>query len=138
MLTVTTFLNEMMAMFVVSDGAKDLIRGGVIHNQLIAVISLLEFCAVMYFTVICFRKAFLFDPKDYADEGLPGENGDEELPEENGDEGLPGENGDEELPEENGDKELPEENGNKELPEENEDAGLSETGVPIGGEPNAQ
>ena len=111
MLTVTTFLNEMMAMFVVSDGAKDLIRGGVIHNQLIAVISLLEFCAVMYFTVICFRKAFLFDPKDYADEGLP---------------------------EENGDKELPEENGDKELPEENEDAGLSETGVPIGGEPNAQ
>ena len=129
MLTVTTFLNEMMAMFVVSDGAKDLIRGGVIHNQLIAVISLLEFCAVMYFTVICFRKAFLFDPKDYAVEGLP---------EENGDEGLPEENGDKELSEENENEGLPVDNEDEGLPEENEDAGLSETGVPIGGEPNAQ
>ncbi len=64
MLTVTTFLNEMMAMFVVSDGAKDLIRGGAIHNQLIAVISLLEFCAAMYFTATCFMKAFSFDPSD--------------------------------------------------------------------------
>ncbi len=64
MLTVTTFLNEMMAMFVVSDGAKDLIRGGVIHNQLIAVISLLEFCAAMYLTAICFMKALSFDPYD--------------------------------------------------------------------------
>ena len=64
MLTVTTFMNEMMAMFVVSDGAKDLIRGGVIHNQLIAVISLMEFCAAMYLTAICFRKALVFDPSD--------------------------------------------------------------------------
>lgn len=64
MLTVTTFMNEMMAMFVVSDGAKDLIRGGAIHNQLIAVISLLEFCAAMYLTAICFRKALAFDPSD--------------------------------------------------------------------------
>ena len=64
MLTVTTFMNETMAMFVVSDGAKDLIRGGVIHNQLIAVISLLEFCAAMYFTATCLMKAFAFDPSD--------------------------------------------------------------------------
>ena len=64
MLTVTTFMNEMMAMFVVSDGAKDLIRGGAIHNQLIAVISLLEFCAAMYMTAVCFMKAFSFDPSD--------------------------------------------------------------------------
>ncbi len=64
MLSVTTFMNEMMAMFVVSDGAKDLIRGGVIHNQLIAVISLLEFCAAMYLTAICFRKALAFAPSD--------------------------------------------------------------------------
>lgn len=70
MLTVTTFMNEMMAMFVVSDGAKDLIRGGAIHNQLIAVISLLEFCAAMYLTAIAFRKAAAFDPADPTDEGL--------------------------------------------------------------------
>lgn len=70
MLTVTTFMNEMMAMFVVSDGAKDLIRGGVIHNQLIAVISLLEFGAAMYLTAICFRKALAFDPSDPMERGL--------------------------------------------------------------------
>ena len=70
MLTVTTFMNEMLAMYVVSDGAKDLIRGGAIHNQLIAVISLLEFCAAMYLTAIAFRKAAAFDPADPADEGL--------------------------------------------------------------------
>lgn len=69
MLTVTTFMNEMMAMFVVSDGAKDMIRGGVIHNQLIAVISLLEFCAAMYFTAVCFRKALVFDPSRPTDDG---------------------------------------------------------------------
>ena len=64
MLTVTTFMNEMMAMFVVSDGAKDLIRGGVVHNQLIAVISLLEVGAALYLTAICFMRAFSFDPSD--------------------------------------------------------------------------
>ncbi len=64
MLTVTTFMNETMAMFVVSDGAKDLIRGGVIHNQLIAVISLLEVCAAMYLIAVCFMKAIAFDPSD--------------------------------------------------------------------------
>ena len=69
MLTVTTFMNEMMAMFVVSDGAKDLIRGGAIHNQLIAVISLLEVCAAMYFTAVCFRKALVFDPLFPTDNG---------------------------------------------------------------------
>lgn len=71
MLTVTTFMNEMMAMFVVSDGAKDLIRGGAIHNQLIAVISLLEVGAALYLTAICFRKALAFDPSDPTDEKLP-------------------------------------------------------------------
>ena len=64
MLTVTTFMNEMMAMFVVSDGAKDMIRGGAIHNQLIAVISLLAFCAAMYLTAVAFRGALAFDPSD--------------------------------------------------------------------------
>ena len=70
MLTVTTFMNEMTAMFVVSDGAKDLIRGGVIHNQMIAVISLLEVGAAMYLTAICFRKALAFDPTDPTGETL--------------------------------------------------------------------
>ena len=69
MLSVTTFMNEMMAMFVVSDGAKDLIRGGVIHNQLIAVISLLEFGAAMYLTAVCFRKALSFEPSDPTGDG---------------------------------------------------------------------
>ena len=50
-------------------GAKDMIRGGVIHNQLIAVISLLEFCAAMYFTAVCFRKALVFDPSRPTDDG---------------------------------------------------------------------
>ena len=73
MLTVTTFMNEMMAMFVVSDGAKDLIRGGVIHNQLIAVISLLEVCTALYLTATCFRKALAFDPSDPTGERSPAE-----------------------------------------------------------------
>lgn len=64
MLTVTTFMNETMAMFVVSDGAKDLIRGGTIHNQLIAVISLLEVGAALYLTAVCFKYALTFDPSD--------------------------------------------------------------------------
>ena len=70
MLTVTTFMNEMMAMFVVSDGAKDLIRGGVIHNQLIGVISLLMFCAAMYLTAIVFQKALFFDPQNPMGAGI--------------------------------------------------------------------
>ncbi len=72
MLTVTTFMNEMMAMFVVSDGAKDLIRGGTIHNQLIAVISLLEVGAALYLTAICFRKALQFEPSDPTGETASG------------------------------------------------------------------
>ena len=71
MLTVTTFMNEMMAMFVVSDGAKDVIRGGAIHNQLIAVISLLEVGAALYLSAICFQKALAFDPSDPTGEKLP-------------------------------------------------------------------
>lgn len=64
MLTVTTFMNEMMAMFVVSDGAKDLIRGGVVHNEMIALISLLEVGAALYLTASVFRSALAFDPGD--------------------------------------------------------------------------
>ena len=64
MLTVTTFMNEMTAMFVVSDGAINLIRGGVLHNQMIALISLLEVGMTMYFTATVFLKALAFDPSD--------------------------------------------------------------------------
>ncbi len=69
MLTVTTFMNEMTAMFVVSKGAIDLIRGGVIHNRMIALVSLLEVGAAMYFTATVFLKARSFDPSDPAGAG---------------------------------------------------------------------
>ena len=68
MLTVTTFMNEMTAMYVVSDGANELIRGGVLHNKMIALVSLLEVCAVLYFSATAVRKAILFTPGDPADE----------------------------------------------------------------------
>ncbi len=69
MLTVTTFMNEMVAMYVVSDGAIDLVRGGVLHNKLIALISLLEVGTVLYFTATAFLKARAFDPSDPAGTG---------------------------------------------------------------------
>ena len=69
MLTVTTFLNEMTAMFVVSKGAIDLIRGGETHNRMIALVSLLEVGAAMYFTAIAFLKAWRFDPSDPTETG---------------------------------------------------------------------
>ncbi len=62
MLTVTTFMNEMMAMFVVSKGANELVRGGAIHNQLIAVISLLEVGTVVYMTAAVLIRALRFEP----------------------------------------------------------------------------
>ena len=67
MLTVTTFLNEMTAMYVVSDGAIEMIRGGVLHNRMIALVSLAEVAAVLYFTATCIRKAILFRPGDPTD-----------------------------------------------------------------------
>ena len=71
MLTVTTFMNEMTAMFVVSDGAINLVRGGALHNQMIALISLLEVGTAMYLTATVFLKALLFDPADPAGAGTP-------------------------------------------------------------------
>lgn len=71
MLTVTTFMNEMTAMFVVSDGAINLIRGGALHNQMIALISLLEVGTAMYLTATVFLKALSFDPADPAGAGTP-------------------------------------------------------------------
>ena len=69
MLTVTTFMNEMVAMYVVSDGAIHVIRGGEIHNQLIAMISLLEVASAMFFTAASIHKALVFEPADPAGEG---------------------------------------------------------------------
>ena len=62
MLTVTTFMNEMTAMYVVSDGAIELIRGGALHNQMIALVSLLEVVSVLYLSVAAVWKAITFEP----------------------------------------------------------------------------
>lgn len=70
MLTVTTFMNEMMAMFVVSKGANEMVRSGAIHNQLIAVISLLEVGAACCLTAAVLIRALRFDPKDPREEIL--------------------------------------------------------------------
>ncbi len=69
LLTVTTFMNEMTAMFVVSDGAINLIRGGTIRNRMIALVSLLEVGTALYLTAGVFLKAYAFDPSDPADSG---------------------------------------------------------------------
>ncbi len=50
LLTVSTFLNETVAMYVVSDGAIKAIRGGVTHNRFIAVCSMIEVGSAMYLT----------------------------------------------------------------------------------------
>ncbi len=71
MLTVTTFMNELVAFYVVSPGAIHMIRGGELHNRMIDLISLFEVGAALYFTAISFRKAFAFDPKDPAGDGAP-------------------------------------------------------------------
>ena len=54
----------MVAMYVVSDGAIDLVRGGAIHNRLIALISLFEVATALYLTAASFLKACSFDPGD--------------------------------------------------------------------------
>ena len=51
LLTVSTFLNEMVAMYVVSEGAIDVIRGGERHNQILEWCSALEVSAALYLTV---------------------------------------------------------------------------------------
>ena len=90
MLSVTTFMNEMVAMFVVSRGSTGLleamvpagrrylsvlseqmpdfilhrIRGGETHNQMVALISLLEVAAALFFVAVCVQRALAFDPKE--------------------------------------------------------------------------
>ena len=53
LLTVTTFLNETVAMYVVSKGAIDAIRGGTMHNRFLTACSAMETAAALYFTVVC-------------------------------------------------------------------------------------
>ncbi|MBR3271529.1 MAG: hypothetical protein IKI59_06350 [Clostridia bacterium] len=48
LLTVTTFLNETVAMYVVSDGAIHAIRGGETHNAFITVCSAAEVLSTLY------------------------------------------------------------------------------------------
>ena len=50
LLTISTFLNETVAMYVVSDGAIKAIRGGVTHNRFLAVCSMIEVASAMYLT----------------------------------------------------------------------------------------
>ena len=56
LLSVTTFLNEQVAMYVVSDGAIDAIRGGERHNHFLAVCSALEVLSTFYLTTAVVRK----------------------------------------------------------------------------------
>lgn len=57
LLTVTTFFNEVMALYVVSEGAIDFVRGGTIHNQMLWFGSLLEVASALYAFAVCFLHA---------------------------------------------------------------------------------
>lgn len=52
--TLTTFLNEMTAMFVVSNAAASVVRGGALHTDIIQICSLAEVCTCIYFIRVCF------------------------------------------------------------------------------------
>ena len=56
LLSITTFLNEQVAMYVVSKGAIDAIRGGERHNLFITVCSAMEVLTSLYLTAVVFRK----------------------------------------------------------------------------------
>ena len=56
LLTVSTFLNEMVAMYVVSDGAITAIRGGERHNLFLQWCSALEVLSALYLTVTVARR----------------------------------------------------------------------------------
>lgn len=59
LLTVSTFLNEMVAMYVVSEGAINAIRGGDRHNLFLAWCSTLEVLAALYLTVSVVKRLSL-------------------------------------------------------------------------------
>ena len=55
LLTVSTFLNELVAMYVVSDGAIHAIRGGETHNRFLAACSMIEVASALYLTGVVHR-----------------------------------------------------------------------------------
>ena len=55
LLSVSTFLNETVAMYVVSDGAIKAIRGGVTHNRFLMACSMIEVITAMYLTQAVIR-----------------------------------------------------------------------------------
>lgn len=57
-LTFTTLLNEMTAMFVVSEGAIDVIRGGVPHNDIVRFCSAMEVASFAYYTSVIYKLIF--------------------------------------------------------------------------------
>lgn len=63
LLTSTTFLNEMTALYVVSEGAIDVIRGGAIHEQMLRFCSLLEVAAALYATSVFFLHGWNLKPE---------------------------------------------------------------------------
>ena len=52
--TLTAFLNEMSAMFVVSNVASSAVRGGPLHNDVVQICALAETCICVYFIRVCF------------------------------------------------------------------------------------
>ncbi len=58
LLSVTTFLNEMTAMYVISEAASSVVRGGTEHNTVVAVCSFLEVVSFGYFAFLCGRIPF--------------------------------------------------------------------------------
>lgn len=52
--TLTTFLNEMTAMFVVSKAAAAVVRGSAMHTDVAQLCSLAEVCVCIYFIRVCF------------------------------------------------------------------------------------
>ena len=56
LLTVTTFLNETVAMYVVSEGAINAIRGGETHNRFLMVCSIAETVSALYLTATVFLR----------------------------------------------------------------------------------
>lgn len=53
-----TFLNEMTAMYVVSQGAMDIVRGSVEHNWIIRLCALGEVCVCLYLVYLCVDLCF--------------------------------------------------------------------------------
>lgn len=55
LLSLTAFLNEMSAMYVVSKLAMDAVRGSALHTDVAVICSFAEVCACIYFIRVCFK-----------------------------------------------------------------------------------